>query len=133
LLPKREKNKTKPKKFKMRLCIAQKNLNFSVERKPSHSACTSSTEGESLPATKLALQHHQQRRERESASEREEETQGEQKALLRYVEDKGQLTPLDERLYFMHSRMKSLGKLNIGLLVREEPSFFIQEARMFTS
>ncbi len=33
-------------------------------------------------------------RERERASEREE-TQGEQRALLRYVEDKGQLTPHD--------------------------------------
>ncbi len=84
----------------MRLCIAQKNLNFSVERKPSHSACTSSTEGESLRAAKLPLQHHQQRRERERAraSERaseKRETQGEQRALLRYVEDKGQLTPHD--------------------------------------
>ncbi len=138
IVTKARKNKTKPKpkKFKMRLYIAQNNLNFSAERKPSHSACTSSTEGESLLAAKLALQHHQQRREteRERASE-EREKQGEQRALLRYVEDKGQLTPLDERLYFMRSRMKSLGKLNLPLFVswvREEPSFSIQEARLFS-
>ncbi len=82
----------------MRLCIAQNNLNFSVERKPSHSARTSSTEGESLPVAKLALQHQQQRRGRERARERaseKREKQGEQRALLRYVEDKGQLKPLD--------------------------------------
>jgi hypothetical protein len=101
LLPKREKTKPKPKpkKFKMRLCIAQSNLNFLRKGSQATPRALPQQKENLFPLqNSLCSITNSEERERERASERASEKrgkQGEQRALLRYVEDKGQLTPLD--------------------------------------